>query len=95
MVGPLAEEEGFSLEDYTMLAQLEASSHARAVAEALDGLAVEGISSDEDTAAFRSQLALKAASLLRSQPRQRRIPVPKLKGKHRYMHMCVILMMLE
>lgn len=83
VVGPLSEGETFSADDFSMLAHFEISSHAHAVAEVLEGLAVEGISPDEDTSAFRSLLALKVSSLLRSQPRQRRIPSPKLTHKHR------------
>lgn len=84
LVGPLVEEETFSYDDYAMLVQLENSSHAYAVTEVLEDLTVAGISPDEDTSTFRSLLAFKVSSLLRSQPRQRRIPSPKLKDKHRY-----------
>ena len=83
LVGPLEEGESFSEQDYAMLAQMENSSHAHAVAEAVGGVAVGGVSPDEDTSAFRSRLALKVSSLLRSQPYQRRIETPKLKDKHR------------
>ena len=83
LIGPLEEEESFSAEDYAMLVQLENSSHAHAVAEALESVTVEGMSPDEDTSAFRSLLALKVSSLLRSQPQQRRVPKLMLKNKHR------------
>lgn len=89
MVGPLSEGEAFSIDDFAMLAQFESTSHAQAVAEALDGLTVEGISPDDDTSAFRSLVTLKVSSLLRSQPRQHRILIPNLKHKHRYAPGCV------
>ena len=84
LIGPLEEEESFSPEDYAMLVQLENSSHAHAVAEALESVTVTGISPDEDTSTFRSLLVLKVASLLRSQPQQRRVHELALKSKHRY-----------
>lgn len=90
VVGPLSEGETFSADDFAMLVQFETSSHAHAVAETLEGLAVEGISPDEDTSAFRSLLVLKVSSLLRSQPRQRRIPIPQLKHKHRCIAFSVV-----
>ena len=83
LVGPLEENESFSVQDYAMLVQLENSSYARSVAEAVGDVAVEGVSPDEDTSAFRSRLALKVSSLLRSQPQQRRLPLPSLKNQHR------------
>lgn len=69
-----------------MLVQFENSSHAHAVTDAVGGVAVGGVSPDEDTSAFRSRLVLKVSSLLRSQPQQRRIPRPSLKQKHRLIH---------
>lgn len=85
-MGPLGSGEAFLEEDYRMLAQFENSSHASAVAEAVGGVGgvgVEGLEADDDTAAFRSDLTMKVASLLRSQPKQRRIPPPTLAGHHR------------
>lgn len=82
-MGPLDSGETFLEEDYRMLAQFENSSHASAVAEAVGGVGVEGLEADEDTTAFRSDLTMKVASLLRSQPKQRRIPPPTLAGHHR------------
>ena len=83
LVGPLEENESFSVQDYAMLVQLENSSYAHSVAEAVGDVAVEGVSPDEDTSAFRSRLALKVSSLLHSQPQQRRLPLPSLKNQHR------------
>ena len=83
LVGPLEEDEAFSEQDYSMLVQLENSSHAHAVVEAVGGVAVDGVSPDDDTSSFRSRLVLKVSSLLRSQQQQRRIPRPSLKDKHR------------
>ena len=83
LVGPLEEDESFSEQDYSMLVQLDNSSYAHAIAEAVGGVEVGGVSPDEDTSAFRSRLVLKVSSLLRSQPQQRRIPKPDLKDKHR------------
>ena len=83
LVGPLEEDESFSEQDYSMLVQLDNSSYAHAIAEAVGDVAVGGVSPDEDTSAFRSRLVLKVSSLLRSQPQQRRIPRPSLKDKHR------------
>ena len=83
LVGPLEEDESFSEQDYSMLVQLDNSSYAHAIAEAVGGVEVGGVSPDEDTSAFRSRLVLKVSSLLRSQPQQRRIPGPSLNDKHR------------
>ena len=83
LVGPLEEDEAFSEQDYSMLVQLENSSHAHAVVEAVGGVTVDGVSPDDDTSSFRSRLVLKVSSLLRSQQQQRRIPRPSLKDKHR------------
>jgi UDP-glucose:glycoprotein glucosyltransferase len=85
LVGPLEEDESFSEQDYSMLVQLDNSSYAHAVAEAVGDVAVGGVSPDGDTSAFRSRLVLKVSSLLRSQPQQRRIPRPSLKDKHRWL----------
>lgn len=82
-MGPLDSGEAFLEEDYRMLAQFENSSHATAVAKAVGAVGVEGVEADDDTAVFRSDLIMKVASLLRSQPKQRRIPPPTLAGSHR------------
>ena len=66
-----------------MLTQFENSSHAGVVGEVVISVQVEGVGVDEDTAAFRSNLAMRVASLLRSEPKRRRIPPPALAGKHR------------
>ena len=84
LVGPLGEEEVFMEQDYAMLVQMENSSYAVAVAEALGGMSVAGVAPDDDTSVFRSHLSMKVSSLLRSQQNHGRIPQPVLKGKHRY-----------
>ena len=66
-----------------MLVQLENSSYAHSVAEAVGAMDVAGISPDDDTSSFRSCLAMKVSSLLHSQPQQHRIPNPTLKEKQR------------
>ena len=83
LVGPLAEADVFSTDDFGMLAQFERSSHADAVATAVSSVEVEGLAADDDTSDFRSQLVMQVSSLLRSQPKHRRLAVPQLKDKHR------------
>ena len=66
-----------------MLFEHEASSHARAVAEAVGGVALEGVGPDEDTTQYRSDVVVGVASLLRSAPRRQRMDSLPLKGEHR------------
>ena len=66
-----------------MLFQFETMTHASAVGKVLEDMAVEGVGPDDDTAEYRSDLILRVASLLRSEPKRRRINTPQLKGKHR------------
>ena len=84
MIGPLAPGESFKVADYQMLYQFGSSGHASSVLEAVEDLPVEGVGPDEDTAEFRSGLVMRVASLLRSEPKRRRISLPTLRSQHRY-----------
>ncbi len=65
-----------------MLYQFESSVYAATLTASLSDLPVEGVGPDDDTAKFRSDLVMRVASLLRSEPRRRRINVPDLRGGH-------------
>ena len=67
-----------------MLYQLESSSHGAALSQAVEELEVVSLKPDEDTVQFRSELLMKVASLLRSQPKKRRLSqLPKLNTNYR------------
>lgn len=81
MIGPF---ERLLPADVAMLHQFESSSHAAAMLEAVEGVAVGGVSPDDDTSEFRSDLVMKLSSLLRSQPKRRRLAeLPELAAEHR------------
>ena len=67
-----------------MLHQLESSSHAAALSQAMEDIEIHSLAPDDDTVQFRSELLMKVASLLRSQPKKRRLSqLPKLASNHR------------
>lgn len=69
--------------DFQMLHQFEMNTHATVVMERVGEVEVGGVTPDDDTADFRSDLVMKIASLLRSEPSRRRIKEPQLSGEHR------------
>lgn len=67
-----------------MLYQLESSSHAASLSQAMADVEVHSLQPDDDTVEFRSELVMKVASLLRSQPRKRRLSqLPRLANNYR------------
>ena len=67
-----------------MLHRFESASHSSALLEAVGGVTVGGVNPDEDTSEFRSDLVMKLSSLLRSQPRRRRLAeLPEMLAEHR------------
>ena len=67
-----------------MLYQLESSSHAAALSQAMADVEVHSLEPDDDTVQFRSELVMKVASLLRSLPRKRRLAqLPRLSNNYR------------
>ena len=67
-----------------MLHGHESSSYATALLQAMEDVDIENVSPDEDTVQLRGELLMKVASLLRSQPKRRRIPQsPSLESNYR------------
>ena len=84
LIGPLSSNETLVVADFQMLHQFELNTHATVVMEKVEEVEMAGVTPDDDTADFRSDLVMKVASLLRSEPSRRRIKEPKLLGEHRY-----------
>lgn len=85
VIGPLSPSETFLPADFAMLHQFESSSHGAALLQAMEDIKVESLDPDDDTVQFRSELLMKVASLLRSQPKKRRLSqLPQLDSNHRY-----------
>ena len=70
--------------DFQMLLQFEMSTHSTVVLERVGEVEVAGVTPDDDTSGFRSDLVMKVSSLLRSEPQRRRIKEPRLVGEHRW-----------
>ena len=84
LLGPLTPAELFVDADFAMLHQHESSNYATALVQAMEDVEIEDLSPDEDTVQLRSELLMKVASLLRSQPRRRRLShFPSLEKNHR------------
>lgn len=83
LIGPLASNETLVVADFQMLHQFEMNTHATVVMERVGEVEVGGVTPDDDTADFRSDLVMKIASLLRSEPSRRRIKEPQLSQEHR------------
>ena len=84
LIGPLSPTETFLPADIAMLHQFESASHAAALLQTVEDIEVESLAPDDDTVQFRSELLMKVASFLRSQPRKRRLSqLPQLDGNHR------------
>lgn len=84
VIGPFAENEDFNSADWSMLEGLESDNYASGLVTLVEELQVIGLSVDDDTSLFRSDLVMKIASLLRSAPRRRRLSeLPKLSSEHR------------
>lgn len=69
----------FSFKDFEALFNFEISSNAQTVSDAIDSVDLILPDPDSDTSEYRSDLVMRLASLLRSQPRARRL---ELKGFH-------------
>ena len=83
LIGPLLTNETLVVADFQMLLQFEMSSHSTVVLERVGEVGVAGVTPDDDTSDFRSDLVMKVSSLLRSEPQRRRIKEPRLVGEHR------------
>lgn len=84
MVGPLGVNDSFTVADYQLLASVVSSQYSQSLVELVNGLIIEGLEVDDDTTSFRSDLQMKLASLLLSQPKRRRLAeLPTLKKEHR------------
>ena len=91
VVGPLGANDSFTMADYQLLASVESSQYTQSLVELVNDLTIEGLDADDDTSTFRSELHMKLASLLLSQPKRRRLAdLPKLKTEHRYMYMVIV-----
>ncbi len=85
VVGPLGPNDSFTKADYQLLASVESSQYTQSLVELVNDLTIEGLDADNDTSSFRSELHMKLASLLLSQPKRRRLAdLPTLKTEHRY-----------
>lgn len=63
---------------------MEAEAYASNLASVVGDLSMKGLSPDDDTTAFRSDLIMKLASLLRNQPKKNRLSqLPVLSGHFR------------
>lgn len=83
-MGPFSEGEEFSGDDWTMLYDKETEQYADDLVGVVENLQVSGVSPDDDTPSFRSELLMKIASLLRSAPKRQRLSMmPELANKHR------------
>ena len=69
----------FSFKDFEALFNFEISSNAQTVSDAIDSVDLILPDPDSDTSEYRSDLVMRLASLLRSQPKARRL---ELKGFH-------------
>lgn len=84
LVGPLADDEVFGEEDWSMLVGRESQAYATSLAAMVDTLNIRDLSPDDDTSSYRSDLVMKLASLLRSHPKRNRLSdMPKLSEEHR------------
>ena len=71
-----------------MLVSLESSTHGAALLEAVEGVELVGVAPDDDTSEYRSDIVMGVASLLRSEPKRRRIPSElDLLTKHSVLHL--------
>lgn len=67
-----------------MLADIEGEKYANELVGVVEKLEVSELSPDDDTPAYRSELLMKIASLLRSAPKRTRLShIPALSNKHR------------
>ncbi len=84
-MGPLGPDDSFTVADYQLLTSVESVQYSHSLVELVNDLTVEEVDADDDTTSFRSELTMKLASLLLSQPKRRRLTsLPALKTKHRY-----------
>lgn len=70
------------MEDLLSLVAFELQVYAASVGKAVEEMELPSLDPDSDTAQFRSDMSMRVASLLRSQPRQHRISLPKLRDRH-------------
>ena len=82
MIGPLSADEPFLEEDLLSLVAFELQVYATNVGKVVEEMELPLLDPDQDTAQFRSDLSMRVASLLRSQPRQHRIHLPHLRSQH-------------
>ena len=67
-----------------MLFKMESSQYSGILSELVNELGVDGLGADDDTSSFRSDLVMRLASLLLSQPKRRRLgDLPPFKQEHR------------
>ena len=89
VVGPLGVNDSFLVPDYQLLFRVDSSQYTQALVELVNGLEIEGLDADDDTTSYRSDLQMKLASLLLSQPKRRRLSaLPGFKSEHRYSTVC-------
>ncbi len=84
VVGPLGPDDSFTVADYQLLTSVESNQYSQSLVDLVNDLTIEGLGVDDDTTSFRSELTMKLASLLLSQPKRRRLAsLPSLKTQHR------------
>ena len=88
IIGPFLENELFNSADWSMLDELESDAYASSLSSLVEDLQVVGLSADDDTSSFRSDLVMKIASLLRSSPKRGSLELPTLLSEHRYPSKC-------
>ena len=79
----MGENEKFEAADYSVLYQFETDSHANVVLEQVKDLELTSLDPDSDTTEYRSELVMMISSLRRSETKQKRLVLPKLKDEHR------------
>ena len=85
LVGPLSDTEAFAEADWRMLYSMESEVYATKRVTVIDGLHLKGLSPDEDTSSYRSDLVMRVASLLRKHPKRNRLSeLPALSDKYRF-----------
>ena len=88
LIGPFAEGEEFSENDFSTLELFELGSHGKALLDIVASVELANLEADYDTASFRSDVQMKVASLLRSLPAQQRIVVPNVEDQYRCAAVC-------
>lgn len=72
-----------------MLEDLESGAYASSLTHIVEGLQVIGLSADDDTSSFRSDLVMMIGSLLRKSAISRLSELPELLSEHRSALLCI------